>query len=104
LFHINNFGSTVIRLTGNGIGAENKYNRVKVRNSRQSQKKAPDKDELEMILRTGKASNKLLLQEKVKYALNHSITMRQFISNPEKQNINVLFNQASTAGYLESLI
>jgi len=75
---------------------EHKYNLVKARSSRQSQNKAPNKDELEMIQRTGKASHKLLLQEKVRYALNHSITMRQFISNLEKQNINVLFNQAST--------
>ena len=75
---------------------ENKYNLVKVRSRRQSQNKAPNKDELEMILRTGKASNKLLLQEKVKYAIDHSITMRQFISNLEKQHISALFNQAST--------
>lgn len=75
---------------------ENKYNLVKAKSSRQSQSKAPNKDELEMIQRTGKASYKLLLQEKVKYALNYSITMRQFISSLEKQNISVLFNQAST--------
>ena len=75
---------------------EIKYNLQKVASSRQSKNKAPNKDELEMIQRTGKASHKLLLQENVKYALNHSITMRQFISNLEMQNINVLFNQAST--------
>lgn len=75
---------------------EIKYNLQKVASSRQSKNKAPNKDELEMIQRTGKASHKLLLQEKVRYALNHSITMRQFISNLEKQNISVLFNQAST--------
>ena len=75
---------------------ENEYNLVKVLSSNQSQSKAPDKDELEMILRTGKPSMKLLLQEKVRDALAHSLTMRQFIHNLEKNNVHVLFNQAST--------
>jgi len=75
---------------------EKEYNLVKVLSSNQSQSKAPDKDELEMILRTGKPSMKLLLQEKVRDALAHSLTMRQFIHNLEKNNVHVLFNQAST--------
>jgi hypothetical protein len=37
-----------------------------------------------------------MLQEKVREALNQSITMSQFINNLERQNIHVLFNQAST--------
>ena len=75
---------------------EKKYNLQTVQSSKQSKFKAPDKDEIEMILRTGKPSKKLMLQEKVREALNQSITMSQFINNLEKQNINVLFNQAST--------
>ena len=75
---------------------ENKYQLIKVRSSTQSKNKAPNKDELEMIQRTGKVSNKLLLQEKVKDALNHSITMRQFINHLERNHVNVLFNQANT--------
>jgi hypothetical protein len=75
---------------------EKKYNLQTVQSSKQSKFKSPDKDEIEMILRTGKPSKKLMLQEKVRETLNQSITMRQFINNLEKQNINVLFNQAST--------
>jgi hypothetical protein len=58
--------------------------------------KAPNKDELEMMQRTGKPSRKLLLQHQVKEALKKSETISQFINNLEKQNINVLFNQAIT--------
>jgi hypothetical protein len=75
---------------------EKKYSLVKVQGSNHARNKAPNKDEIEMILRTGKPSKKLMLQEKVREALNQSITMSQFINNLERQNINVLFNQAST--------
>lgn len=75
---------------------ENRYDLVKVQGSKQARSKAPDKDEIEMILRTGKPSKKLMLQEKVSEALNQSTTMSQFINNLERQNIHVLFNQAST--------
>jgi len=49
-----------------------------------------------MIQRTGKPSKKLLLQHQVKEVLKQSTTMNEFITNLEKKNINVLFNQAST--------
>jgi len=75
---------------------ERKYNLQKVKSSKQSKLKAPNKDELEMIQRTGKPSEKLILQEKVKDALKYSATIQDFIHNLEAQNINVLFNQAST--------
>ncbi len=75
---------------------ENKYGLIKVQSSRQSLSRAPDKEELEMILRTGKASSKLLLQEKVRDAIKHSKTMEQFINRLERSGVNVLFNQAST--------
>jgi hypothetical protein len=75
---------------------ESKYNLQKVKSSKQSKLKAPNKDELEMIQRTGKPSRKLILQEKVKDALKYSASMQDFIHNLEAQNINVLFNQAST--------
>ena len=75
---------------------ENKYKLVKVQGSKQSKNKAPNKDEIEMILRTRKPSKKLILQEKVREALNKSITMKQFIDLLERNHVHVLFNQAST--------
>jgi hypothetical protein len=75
---------------------EKKYQLQQAKSSKQSKLKAPNKDELEMIQRTGKPSKKLLLQHQVKEALKQSATMSEFIMNLEKKNINVLFNQAST--------
>lgn len=99
----NRFDGTVVSDSRNYLRSEQvireleiKYDLQKVTSSKQSKNKAPNKDELEMIMRTDKASHKLTLQEKVKFALDHSITMKHFINNLEKQNINVLFNQPST--------
>lgn len=75
---------------------EKKYKLQQVESSKQSKLKAPNKDELEMIHRTGRPSKKLLLQHQVKEAMNQSTTMNEFIKNLEKQNVNILFNQAST--------
>jgi hypothetical protein len=75
---------------------EKKYQLQTVKSSKQSNLKAPGRDELEMIERTGKPSKKLMLQYQVKEALKRSATMSEFITNLERQNINVLFNQAST--------
>ena len=75
---------------------ENRYQLVHVRNSKHSKSKAPNKGELEMIRRTGKASNKLLLQEKVKDALSDSRSIKEFIHHLAGHGISVLFNQAST--------
>lgn len=75
---------------------ENKYNLIKVQNSKHSKNRAPNKDEIEMVLRTRKPSKKLILQEKVRDAIKYSATLQDFIHNLEAQNINVLFNQAST--------
>lgn len=75
---------------------EKKYQLQTVKSSKQSNLKAPGRDELEMIERTGEPSKKLMLQHQVKEALKRSATMSQFIDSLERQNINVLFNQAST--------
>ena len=75
---------------------EKKYQLQTVKSSKQSNLKAPNRDELEMIERTGKPSKKLMLQHQVKEALKQSATMSEFVRNLEKQNINVLFNQART--------
>jgi hypothetical protein len=75
---------------------EKKYQLQQAKSSKQSKLKAPNRDELEMIQRTGKPSKKLLLQYQVQEVLKQSTTMNEFINNLERQNINVLFNQAST--------
>ncbi len=99
----NRFDGTVVSDSNNFKRSEQiireleiKYNLEQVKSSKQAMFKAPNKDELEMIQRTGKPSQKLILQEKVKDALKYSSTMQDFIHNLEAQNINVLFNQAST--------
>jgi hypothetical protein len=75
---------------------EKQYGLEQVTNSTQSSFRAPDKDELEMIPRTGKASQKMVLQERVNTALSSSKNLKVFISNLEKADVHVLFNQAST--------
>jgi len=49
-----------------------------------------------MIQRSSKASDKMLLQEKIKDALVRSRDISEFISHLEKLGVGVLFNQAST--------
>ena len=99
----NRFDGTVVSDSNNFKRSEQvireleiKYNLVPAKSSKHSKFKAPNKDELEMIQRTGKPSQKLILQEKVKGAINYSSTMQDFIKNLERQNINILFNQANT--------
>ena len=58
--------------------------------------RAPDKDELEMVRRTARASRKMVLQEKVNTALLKSSTLKTFITHLEQAGVQVLFNQAST--------
>ncbi|WP_339753416.1 relaxase/mobilization nuclease domain-containing protein [Algoriphagus aquimarinus] len=75
---------------------ENAYGLIQVEPSIKAILKAPNKDELEMVIRTGKASNKMLMQEKVDQELNRSHTIKELIQNLERKGIHLLFNQAST--------
>ena len=56
----------------------------------------PKKDELEMVVRTGRPSDKMVLQEKLKKLLRNDLTLPGFIIEAERQGIYLLFNQAST--------
>ena len=59
--------------------------------------RAPLKDVLEMVLRTGEPSVKMLLQEKLTSLLSQpGLTLPQFIRNCEDSGVSLLFNQAST--------
>lgn len=64
-----------------------------VNNSR----RAPKKDEIEMVVRTGQASHKMLAQEKLSLILSQpKRSMQDFIQHCEAEGVNLLFNQAST--------
>jgi len=74
--------------TGNSV-SELQYNKPPL--------KAPTKSELEMVQRTGKPSNKMLLQEKLlRLVSKPGLSLQDFISKCEGQGIHLLFNQAST--------
>jgi len=75
---------------------EKKYGLMEVIDSKQSKHKAPTKDEIEMALRTGSPSMKMLLQEKVAVAIGLSKDMGDFIGTLRKDGIDLLFNQART--------
>ncbi|MEB0302743.1 relaxase/mobilization nuclease domain-containing protein, partial [Mucilaginibacter sp. 5C4] len=76
---------------------EQQYKLVSVEPSSSVQKKAPTKDEIEMITRTGKASERMVLQELMNSLLKKpGLTLRDMIAQGEKMGINFLFNQATT--------
>lgn len=77
---------------------EERFNLEKVRSSKEALDRAPTKDELEMIQRTGIVSERLLMQAKVKEALSKSNDIQSFISNCKEQSIYLLFNQSETTG------
>lgn len=58
--------------------------------------KAPKKNELEMVLRTKMPSKKMILQKLLKSVLSKSANIQEFIRACEKEQIHLLFNQAST--------
>ncbi len=75
---------------------EKRYSLVQVNLSKDSRVHAPAKDELEMVVRTGKPSTRMLLQAKMKDVLLNSRTISELIQNGHKSGINFLFNQQST--------
>jgi hypothetical protein len=76
---------------------EKQYNLLSVEPSSNVPRKAPTKDEIEMIARTGKASERMVLQELMNGLLNQGdLTLQDMIYCGEKIGINFLFNQATT--------
>ncbi|MCH7410912.1 relaxase/mobilization nuclease domain-containing protein [Belliella sp. DSM 111904] len=75
---------------------EKKYHLQELRNSKEDPTKAPNKDEIEMVLRTGEPSKRMILQERVNEALKQTKDLHSFIRHLKKNDVNVLFNQAST--------
>jgi hypothetical protein len=76
---------------------EIKYGLTQVRDSQKAETKAVKKGELEMVIRTGRPSDKMLIQEKIKELLRRpNQTIPKLISQGKKEGIYFLFNQAST--------
>jgi hypothetical protein len=98
------FDGTVVSDSNNYKNSESilrkleiKYGLIRVLNSRQAEIKAVKKGELEMVIRTGKPSDKMLLQEKMKTLLTKTnLTITDMIKLGKKEGIHFLFNQAST--------
>lgn len=83
---------------------EIKYNLTQVVSSKQATKRAPTKDELEMMKRTNKPSSKLNLQSIIQKVIQvkPKLTTKQFIKVLHDYKVNVLFNHAST-GYVSGI-
>jgi hypothetical protein len=76
---------------------ERKYGLMAVTPSKSAKVRAPVKDEIEMVLRTKRPSEKMVMQEKLKKIINKgNISVAAFIASVEKEGIHLLFNQAST--------
>lgn len=83
---------------------EKKYGLTEVVSSRQANRRAITKDELEMMKRTNDASAKIKLQVVIGKILqeNPEMNLSQFVSKLAEKGIDVLFNQAST-GYVSGI-
>jgi hypothetical protein len=83
---------------------EKKHNLAEVVSSRNAQKRAITKNEIEMEKRTGIPSKKMQMQAIIKEALNSSKkpSCIEFVQRLQSKGVNVLFNQAST-GYVSGI-
>src|SRR5690606_913699 len=82
---------------------ERKYGLEIVSSSKEALERAPTKDEIEMIRRTGNVSDRMIMQEKVKLALANSKSLSDFISECGKQDVYLLFNQSETTGHISGI-
>lgn len=82
---------------------EQKYGLTAVRSSDEAQERAPNKDELAMVKRTGESSQRMLLQERVMLALEKSESIESFIRNCQERGVYLLFNQSSTTGRISGI-
>lgn len=82
---------------------EKKYDLVAVRSSKDAPERAPNKDELEMIQRTGKPSDRMLMQEQVKMALAEATSLEEFTDYCQVQGVHLLFNQSQTTGRISGI-
>ncbi|WP_377165380.1 relaxase/mobilization nuclease domain-containing protein [Mucilaginibacter terrae] len=85
------------------VAIQTSPNNVKVFPTKSTFRRSPKKDEIEMVLRTGQASHKMLVQEKLSLILNQpKRSMPDFIRQCEAEGVYLLFNQATT-GYISGI-
>lgn len=77
-------------------GLEKEYGLREVAPSREAQRSAPTKGEIECAVRTGKPSEKMLMQSLVDKALAQGTDYKKFCAGLERQGVSVLPNEAST--------
>lgn len=82
---------------------EQKYGIETVKSSKEALDRAPSKDELEMIQRTGKLSDRMLMQERVKDALSKSDTISDFIVQCKQNGVHLIFNQSESTGRVSGI-
>jgi hypothetical protein len=82
---------------------ELKYNLQVVKSSKEAKEKAPNKDEIEMMQRTGNLSSRILMQEKVKKSIAESRSISDFINNCRSLGVYLLFNQSKSTGRVSGI-
>lgn len=82
---------------------EQKYGIETVKSSKEALDRAPSKDELEMIQRTGKLSDRMLMQERVKNALSKAYTISDFIAQCKQNGVHLIFNQSVSTGRVSGI-
>lgn len=82
---------------------EQKHGIETVKSSKEALDRAPSKDELEMIQRTGKLSDRMLMQERVKDALSKSDTISDFIIQCKLNGVHLIFNQSQSTGRVSGI-
>lgn len=75
---------------------EHEYGLSTVKNSKESERKAHSKGEIEHVLRTGEKSARMQLQGIVDSALKYAPNLSLFIQRLETDGVSVKLNQAST--------
>lgn len=75
---------------------EKDFGLVQVKNSKEVEKSSPKKGELEQAIRRKEPSVRMLLQEIISYTLSQPMHLKDFISELQKNSIEVKLNQAST--------
>lgn len=76
---------------------EQQFGLTTVQSSQRTPERAAKKDEIEMVLRTGKPSEKMVMQEILRNLLKlRGLSLSDFITKGEQAGISFLFNQAST--------
>jgi hypothetical protein len=89
-------GKYIAKYRNNDVSTKQR-NSITIERSNNISQRAPSKNEIEMSIRTGKGSNKMVLQEALKRILqNRGEIIPDFIRRCEAEGINLLFNQAST--------